>query len=135
MTSLLAEPMVFDATTIAELVPTPAGDDLSAKLLWRSGSSASGVMHARAGAELRAHHHPDTAHHMWIMEGGCRVLDRDVGPGAYVHVPAGCEHAVSVGPWGCTFFFVYASEPAASASHADAHISRPPLTASTEPVM
>ena len=44
---------------------------------------------------------------------GCRILDREVGPGAYVYVPAGCEHAVSVGPWGCTFFFVYAHEPAA----------------------
>jgi hypothetical protein len=23
------------------------------------------------------------------------------------------EHAISVGPWGCTFFFVYAQEPTA----------------------
>lgn len=111
MSTRLAEPLVFDAATIAGLAAKPAGDDLSAKLLWSEGPSASGVMHARAGAELRSHLHPDISHHMWIMEGGCQILDRDVGPGAYVYVPAGCEHAVSVGPWGCTFFFVYAQEP------------------------
>ena len=111
MNSVIAETLVYDAAGIADLAAAPAGDDLSAKLLWSEGPSASGVMHARAAAELRSHLHPDIAHHMWIMEGGCRVLDRDVGPGAYVHVPAGCEHAVSVGPWGCTFFFVYAQEP------------------------
>lgn len=108
MTSLVAEPLVFDAATITELAPTPAGDDFSAKLLWHSGPSAAGIMHARAGAEIRSHLHPDSGHHMWIIEGGGRVLGRDVGPGAYVYVPAGFEHAISVGPWGCTFFFVYA---------------------------
>ena len=111
MNSVVAETLVYDAAGIADLAAAPAGDDLSAKLLWRSGPSASGVMHARAGAELRAHVHPDVAHHMWIMEGGCQVLGREVGPGGYVYVPAGTEHAISVGPWGCTFFFVYSQEP------------------------
>ena len=114
MSSLAAGTLVFDAAEIADLAAAPAGDDLSAKLLWRSGPSASGVMHARAGAELGSHVHPAVAHHMWIMEGGCRVLGREVGPGGYVYVPAATEHAISVGPWGCTFFFVYAQEPGAA---------------------
>jgi mannose-6-phosphate isomerase-like protein (cupin superfamily) len=113
MSSMVAETLVLDAAGIADLTAAPAGDDLSAKLLWRSGESASGVMHARAGAELGAHVHPDIAHHMWIMEGSCQVLGQEVGPGGYVHVPAGTEHAISVGPWGCTFFFVYTQEPTA----------------------
>jgi len=63
------------------------------------------LIHADAGAELRWDHH-DVDHHITVVKGTCRVLDRQVRAGSYVYVPAGMAHSVKAGAWGCTFFSV-----------------------------
>ncbi|HEV3365200.1 MAG TPA: hypothetical protein VG795_13855 [Acidimicrobiia bacterium] len=67
--------------------------------------AAPELIHAEAGAELRW----DTNkfdHHITVVKGTCRVLDRQVRAGGYVYVPAGMAHSVKAGTWGCTFFSV-----------------------------
>lgn len=57
------------------------------------------------GAELRWDLH-ETDHHITVIKGTCRVLGRRLGPGGSAYVPAGTDHAVKAGAWGCTFFSV-----------------------------
>ena len=50
---------------------------------------------------LRKHHEAD--HHIVVVAGSCRVLGRQVYAGASAYVPAGTDHTVKAGVWGCTF--------------------------------
>jgi quercetin dioxygenase-like cupin family protein len=59
------------------------------------------IIHVDAGAELRWDSH-DTDHHILVMRGTCQVLGRRIEAGASAHVPAGFEHTVKAGAWGCT---------------------------------
>ncbi len=57
------------------------------------------------------HHHGHANHHAWVVEGHCEVLGRILGPGSYVHIPAGLDHdIVAVGPSGATVFYLYIDE-------------------------
>jgi len=47
-----------------------------------------------------------TDHHIVVVDGTCRALGRRVQAGGYVYVPAGIDHSVQAGAWGCTFFSV-----------------------------
>ncbi len=67
--------------------------------------AAPELIHADAGAELRWDSR-DTDHHITVVKGTCRVLDRRLTAGGYMYVPAGMAHSVQAGPWGCTFFSV-----------------------------
>ena len=111
---LTVDAVVFDAAAVAGR-PTVRLDGLSAArsaLLWRSGQSVAGVMYVDPNGELEPHGHRHAEHHMWILDGHATVLGRHLGPGAYVHIPAGVDHGISgVGPEGCRFFYLYIEEP------------------------
>jgi len=106
-------PVLLDDEQIAQL---PAKrlrgmESTPSKLLWRSGDSVAGVMYVEAGHELMPHRHPHANHHAWVVEGRCEVLGRILGPGSYVHIPAGVDHdIVAAGPEGATIFYLYVDE-------------------------
>ena len=45
-------------------------------------------------------------HHIVVTRGTCRVLDRQLHPGASVYVPAGTAHTIRAGSWGCRLYSV-----------------------------
>ena len=55
------------------------------------------------GTELRWSN-DTTDHHITVVDGTCRVLGRRIHAGGYAYVPAGIDHAVRAGAWGCTLF-------------------------------
>ena len=63
------------------------------------------LMRLAPGVELRWNK-PATDHHVVIVDGTGRVLGRRIHAGGSVYVPAGTDHAVKAGAWGCTFFSV-----------------------------
>lgn len=115
-----------DAATVATLVTRAASDALAwhpldpfdrvdSKLLWRSGKSVAGIMRVRPGGSVSPHTHQRSHHHMWVVEGNAEMLGERVGPGTYLHVPAGVEHGIShPGDEGCTFLYLYLREPDAA---------------------
>lgn len=112
-TPLIIDSVVLDASAIAGLpaVRLKGLEAARSTLLWRSRGSAAGVMYVDPGGRLEPHCHGRAAHHMWVLQGHATVLGRQVGPGAYVHVPAGVDHGVSdVGKEGCGFFYLYIEE-------------------------
>jgi quercetin dioxygenase-like cupin family protein len=63
------------------------------------------TMHAQAGAELRWEARPDD-HHLVVLRGTCNVFGRRIGAGGSAYIPAGVDHTVRAGAWGCTFYSV-----------------------------
>ena len=63
------------------------------------------IMHAEAGAELRWEARA-ADHHLVVLRGTCSVLGRRISAGGSAYIPAGLDHAVRAGAWGCTFFSV-----------------------------
>ena len=45
-------------------------------------------------------------HQIVVTRGTCKVLDRQLHPGASVYVPAGTAHTIKAGAWGCRLFSV-----------------------------
>jgi mannose-6-phosphate isomerase-like protein (cupin superfamily) len=83
-------------------------------ILWREDRDAAGVMWVEADAEVPEHVHEDIAHHIWIIEGRARVDQRTLGPGSYLHVPAGTPHQLrGLAPGGFTMFYLYLTTPQA----------------------
>lgn len=77
-------------------------------ILWRDGSDAAGVMWVEAGARVPGHVHEAASHHIWILEGRARVEQRTLGPGSYLHVPAGVHHELDgLAPGGFSMFYLY----------------------------
>jgi uncharacterized RmlC-like cupin family protein len=88
--------------------PLPGMPGVAQKVLWRSGEIVIGLIRVEAGHERPAHVHLAAQHHIWVVAGSCTMLGREVGAGAYVHVPPGVRHAVTeVGPDGCTYFYTH----------------------------
>jgi uncharacterized RmlC-like cupin family protein len=88
--------------------PLPGETGVSAKVLWRSGDVAVGLVRVDAGAQKRAHTHFSAHHHIWVVSGAATMVGRSLTAGAYVYVPPGVEHAVTdVGPEGVVFFYTY----------------------------
>jgi quercetin dioxygenase-like cupin family protein len=82
--------------------------DILTRVVWRSGESLAGVMEVAPGEQLPSHVHADGHHHVWVLSGTARILGVGVGPGSYVHVPAGMEHAVEeVSAAGLRVFYLY----------------------------
>jgi quercetin dioxygenase-like cupin family protein len=78
------------------------------KLLWRSGGSVAGLMRIAPGGVVTPHAHVRAHHHLWVTDGTVEVLDEQVGPGAYVHIPAGVDHSMrAVGGGACTMLYFY----------------------------
>ena len=59
------------------------------------------VLDLEPGAELNWDGQASTDHHIVVTRGTCRVLGRQLHPGASVYVPAGMAHTVRAGAWGC----------------------------------
>lgn len=78
------------------------------KLLWRSGKSVAGLMRIAPGGSVSPHAHVRSHHHIWVVEGDAEMMGQRVGPGGYVHIPAGVDHGISdVSPDGCTVLYLY----------------------------
>ena len=109
MTSLNA-PIVLTAEAIEALPLLPLGrlDGITHRVLWQDGTSMAGVMNVAAGHRLGEHAHRLNHHHLWIVNGLARILGLDLGPGGYVHIPAGVMHDIdATDTEGCTFFYLY----------------------------
>jgi hypothetical protein len=103
-------PTVYDATEVAALewLPFPDHEGVEYKLLWSSGWSVAGLMRIRGGAVLRPHVHAGAHHHLWVQEGDAEVLGRTVGPGSYLHIPAGVLHGITkIGPGMFSMLYLY----------------------------
>ena len=83
MQTLATDPAVVDTITITHVPVVRA------------------IMHVDAGAELRWDS-PDTDHHIIVMRGTCQLLGRRIDAGASAYIPAGFDHTVKAGAWGCT---------------------------------
>ena len=83
MQTLATDPVVVDTITITHV---PAVRE---------------IMHVDAGAELRWDSR-DTDHHIIVMRGTCQVLGRRIEAGASAYIPAGVDHTLKAGAWGCT---------------------------------
>jgi mannose-6-phosphate isomerase-like protein (cupin superfamily) len=117
---------VVDGATIGSLPahPLEGFDGVTYKLLWRSGKSVAGIMYVPSGSEVSSHVHQRSHHHMWVQGGSAEMIGHPVGPGSYVHVPAGVEHGVtSVGPEGCTFWYLYLRENDVGAREAGGRVT------------
>lgn len=103
-------PVVLTAAAIAALREEPLGQlpGVTHRVLWRAGTSMAGVLTVRAGHHLGAHAHRVNHHHIWVLSGQLRILDQDVGPGSYVHVPSGVAHDLDArASAGGTVFYLY----------------------------
>lgn len=86
-------------------------ENVTYKLLWRSGKSVAGIMHVMPDGRVDPHVHRRSQHHIWVIDGSADMLGQNVGPGSYLHVPAGVEHGITApGPQGCTVFYLYLRE-------------------------
>jgi mannose-6-phosphate isomerase-like protein (cupin superfamily) len=107
-----ALPFVLTADAINALPVERLGSisGVSHRVVWRNESSMAGVMAIDAGHHLGVHRHRANHHHMWILTGRARILDVDVAPGSYVHVPSGVDHDIDATETeGCTLFYLYLS--------------------------
>ena len=59
------------------------------------------------GTEVTWDGQSGTDHELVVTSGSCRVLDRQLRPGASVYFPAGVAHSVRAGAWGCKLFSVH----------------------------
>jgi anti-sigma factor ChrR (cupin superfamily) len=107
-----ATPVVATAEVIADQPwrELPGAERVSYKPLWKSGKSIAGLMQVWPGGSVPTHVHRRSHHHIWVVEGAARVLDRQLEPGSYIHIPAGVEHALGAGPDGCTVLYLYLRE-------------------------
>lgn len=103
-------PTLLTAEAIERIAPRRLGnlEGVTHRVLWSNGTSMAGVMTVAAGHRLGAHTHRVNHHHVWVLDGRAELLGTEVGPGTYVHVPAGVEHDLdATGTDGCTFFYLY----------------------------
>jgi mannose-6-phosphate isomerase-like protein (cupin superfamily) len=115
----MTEPADVGAAAVATLVTRAAADALSwhplepyegvdYKLLWRSGKSVAGLMRIAPGGLVSPHAHVRSHHHLWVLDGTAEVLDAEVGPGTYVHIPARVDHSIrAAGDGPCTMLYLY----------------------------
>lgn len=96
-------------------------ENVSYKLLWRSGKSVAGIMRIAPDGRVDPHVHQRSHHHMWVLDGSAELLGQRVGKGSYLHVPAGVEHGITApGPGGCTVLYLYLREDADRREGSDA---------------
>ena len=108
MTNAEAVVLTADAVEAVPIAPLGTLAGVTHRVLWRDGTSMSGVLRVEAGQRLGEHVHRVNHHHMWVLAGAARILGTDVGPGSYVHVPAGVLHDIDATQTdGCTVFYLY----------------------------
>ena len=101
---------MLTASQIDALPARPLADQpgVTHRVLWDDGTSMAGVLTIEAGQRLGEHAHRVNHHHLWVLSGRSTVLGVEVGPGAYVHVPAGVTHDIDArATEGCTVFYLY----------------------------
>ena len=114
-TTFTSQPVVLTPTALDALPVEPLGhlSGVTHRVLWRDGLSMAGVLSVEAGHRLGSHTHRVNHHHIWVLDGQATILGADLGPGSYVHVPAGVEHDIdATATEGCTVFYLY-SHPGA----------------------
>jgi len=88
----------------------------------------AGVLTVEAGHHLGTHSHLLNHHHIWVLDGHAKILDDDLGPGAYVHIPSGVNHDIdATSSDGCTVFYLYirpSESPSKAIDGRDAHDRR-----------
>ena len=121
----MTEATDLEAARVATLVTPTAADALAwhplgpydgvdYKLLWRSGKSVAGLMRVAPGGVVTPHAHVRSHHHLWVIDGAAEMLGERVGPGTYVHVPAGVEHGLRpLGEAACTVLYLYLRDESA----------------------
>lgn len=87
MRTLVNDPVIADTLSVTHVPVAPE------------------LMQADAGAELRWDARA-ADHHIVVVSGTCRVLGRRICAGGTAYIPAGVDHTVTAGAWGCTFFSV-----------------------------
>jgi uncharacterized RmlC-like cupin family protein len=109
MTATTAVPTVLVAEQVSALPAQPldAIEGVTNVVLWRSATSMAGVLTVAAGHSLGSHAHRQNHHHMWVLHGTAHIAGADVGPGSYVHVPAGVQHDIAAAADDCVVFYVY----------------------------
>lgn len=86
-------------------------DGVRTQVLWRSGTSLAGLLLIEPDAALLSHAHHEGHHHVYVVEGQCRVGGVLLTEGSYVHIPAGEPHDIAAaGPAGCRLFYLYVGE-------------------------
>lgn len=104
-------PTVLTAPDVDSVPVEPLGhvDGVAHRVLWQTGDAIAGLMTVAAGRRLGKHAHRINHHHVWVVDGHATVLGRLLGPGSYVHIPAGVAHDVDATETdGCTVFYLYA---------------------------
>jgi quercetin dioxygenase-like cupin family protein len=115
MESMTTErPTVLTPEAISRLPVEPAmtpqgpADGVTNRLLWRTDTSMAGVMTVQAGHRVGTHTHRLNRHHIWVVDGRAAILGQELGPGSYVHIPAGIAHDLdATNTGGCTVFYLY----------------------------
>jgi quercetin dioxygenase-like cupin family protein len=105
-----AMPTVLSADEVASLPSKPLGHaaGVDNQVLWTDGTSITGILRIAGGAQLGRHTHRTHLHHMWILDGEAVILDRRLGPAAYVQVPPGIEHDIdATATAGVTVYYSY----------------------------
>ena len=88
--------------------PLGTSDGVEHTVLWTDGTSMTGVLTIAAGTRLGRHAHRTHHHHMWITGGEVVVLGKRLGPGSYVHIPAGVPHDIDATETnGGTMYYTY----------------------------
>src|SRR5690606_12317712 len=109
-TSEPAPPTILSSDDVAELPELPLGNlaGVTLRILWQDGTSIAGVLTVEPGHHLGAHTHRVNHHHIWVLDGVARILGRELGPGSYVHIPAGVEHDIDASlTSGCRVLYMY----------------------------
>ena len=106
----VGHPTILTADDVASLTAASLGKltGVENRVLWQNGTSMAGVLTVAGGHQLGEHTHRANHHHMWILEGDVVICGRKVGPGSYVHIPAGVAHDLdATSTRGCTVFYLY----------------------------
>jgi mannose-6-phosphate isomerase-like protein (cupin superfamily) len=110
MTKVPMTPIVLEWADIIDLAhhELEGAPGTEHRVLWTDGVSSAGVLTIAPGHRLGRHTHRRHHHHVWVVEGHATILESDVGPGSYVHVPAGVAHDFdATTSEGCTVFYLY----------------------------
>ena len=96
-------PLDIDAI---DWIPHGDQDGVRYKVLWQSGTTVLGLMQIDPGAQNSEHTHAGAHHHILVMSGTCRMLDKDLPAGSYVYIPPEVPHAaVNDSDEPSTFFY------------------------------
>lgn len=103
-------PTVLTAEAIAALPVSPVtgSPGVGNRGLWTDGAAVAGMLVVEPDTDMGAHAHGEYHHHVWVVKGRAEIMGRLLGPGSYVHIPAGTDHdLITPADEGCTIFYLY----------------------------